>query len=261
MFLAREIGMLIASALLLVMLAVLHSWLGEISVLKPLFASSWNIGIPEGAARRLVRFCWHLPSLAWLGLAALVLGAPALQCAAGVSLATALLIFFSLRGHFAWPVFVLSALFAWEGGNCWPGGLVLPWVALVLGLVIGLSTAALHGYWALGGRWGLHAALPHRKDGEPAFRPGFGLCALMGMILFFWTTLIAAPLIGVSIPAQRWLLWASVAILTLRLAGEGRKVGFFKQDRNSLFARWDDALYLPLVFSMLLAALACLKLT
>lgn len=253
--------MLIASALLLVVLAVLHSWLGEISVLKPLFASSWNIGIPKDAARRLVRFCWHLPSLAWLGLAGLVLGAPALQCAAGVSLATALLIFLSLRGHFAWPIFVLSALLAWEGGNCWPGELLLPQVALVLGLVIGLGSAALHVYWALGGRAGLHAALPPQKEGEPAFRPGAGLCALMGAILLFWTTLIAAPLTGMSMPAQRWLLWASVLVFTLRLVGEGRKVGFFKQDRNSLFARWDDALYLPLVFSMLLAALACLKLT
>lgn len=251
--------MLVLSALLLAVLAVLHSWLGEVSVLKPLFASSWDIGIPKGAARRLLRFCWHLPSLAWLGLAALILGVPGLHCAAGVSLATALLIFVALRGHFAWPIFVMSALLAWEGAQCWPGGLILPRAGLFLGVVIGLSTAGLHFYWALGGQWGLGAAVP-TQEGQPTFRPGAGLCALMGLVLLFWSTLIAAPFTGVEMPVQRWLLWASALVFTLRLVGEGRKVGFFKQDRSSLFARRDDALYLPLVFAMLLAVLAALKL-
>lgn len=57
-----------------------------------------------------------------------------------------------------------------------------------------------------------------------------------------------------------WPLWGSVAMFLLRAIDDGGQIGFTKRNRDSRFARWDDALFSPLVVAMLLASLAALKL-
>ncbi|MGL5853493.1 MAG: hypothetical protein ACRCZD_22140, partial [Phycicoccus sp.] len=56
----------------LVVLAVAHSVLGERALLRPLFGSSWSIPIPRAAAEPVIRFAWHLTSVAWVALAFVV---------------------------------------------------------------------------------------------------------------------------------------------------------------------------------------------
>ena len=59
-----------------ILLGMFHSVLGEIRVLRPLFAeSSWKIrGFPRHSAETLLRFAWHATTITWFGLAAILLG-------------------------------------------------------------------------------------------------------------------------------------------------------------------------------------------
>jgi hypothetical protein len=63
---------LVLSAALLVLTAIVHSTLGERHLLKPLLAHSRGI-LASSLARFVVRFAWHLTSLSWLVLAAILL--------------------------------------------------------------------------------------------------------------------------------------------------------------------------------------------
>lgn len=247
------------SAGILGLMAVLHSFLGEEDIVRPLLASDWDIGIPRPAADRLIRFAWHLPSIAWAAMAGALLGLPTLHCTAWACAATSLLIFVMLRGHLAWPLFLAAAVLIWEQSGA--GSLyLLKWGALALGVGIAVLAAALHFYWALGGREGLALAVPATQDGRPAFSPGPWLCAAVGLLLLGFAGCMALPLWGESPNWSRWVLWLGLAFLVIRAIGDGRQVGFTKKDRSTAFSQWDDALFTPLVVGLGLGALASLAL-
>ena len=105
---------------LIIAIAFAHSWLGEVRVLQPLLASPLPTGGPlrSGFMRRTLRFAWHLTTIAWWGLAAIVAEASighlsetiALQTIAAIALITAVTIAIASRGrHLAWPVFAVVA--------------------------------------------------------------------------------------------------------------------------------------------------------
>lgn len=246
---------------ILLLLALLHSLLGEQAILKPLFARSWDLGIERYAVERILRFAWHITSFAWIGFAAILLGCSAPSVIAWTCVATGLLIFFMLRGHLAWPLFFLAACFIWEFDKSWPGGDLLAWCALGFGFLIAGGAAAMHVYWALGGSAGLHAVIPRRPTDEPGFRPGPLACLTVSVALLIWGGCLAAPFWAEPGSFVRWLLWASVALFCVRAMGDGRQIGFTKKDHSTTFARWDDALFSPLVVAMLLASLSALKMT
>ena len=91
-------------------LALAHSALGEKEILAPLFRAEWETPTPRWAVQRILRFAWHLTSIAWIGLGAAALGAPVGLCIAGVGLSSGAVVFFTLRGHLAWPLFTLACL-------------------------------------------------------------------------------------------------------------------------------------------------------
>lgn len=57
------------------LLALAHSALGESAILRPLFAAEWHTGEARWAVERVLRFAWHLTSITWIGIAAIVLDA------------------------------------------------------------------------------------------------------------------------------------------------------------------------------------------
>jgi len=61
----------IAGAVMLVGLAAVHSILGEHRIFRPLTESG---AMPTGFRVRYVHGCWHLASIAWLGLAGALIG-------------------------------------------------------------------------------------------------------------------------------------------------------------------------------------------
>jgi len=113
------------SASLAFAIGVAHSYLGERYILirlfrrtdlPALFGSDWF-------TRRTLRFAWHLTTVAWWGLGALILlvggGASRAQLGLAIAatfLASALLAMAGTRGrHLAWVVFLAIAVGTWMG--------------------------------------------------------------------------------------------------------------------------------------------------
>jgi hypothetical protein len=116
--------MLLVAAFLTVVLAVGHSYLGERYILIRLFRRQDLPKLLGGTefTTRTLRFAWHLTSLAWLSLGAILvklnshlpsrgeLG----DLLAGTFAASAIMALVGSRGrHLSWAVFSVIALLTW----------------------------------------------------------------------------------------------------------------------------------------------------
>jgi hypothetical protein len=116
---------LLVAALLTFLVGLAHSYLGERFVLSRLFRRT---ALPklmgsEGAMRRVLRFAWHLTTVAWWGFAALLvlLAAEGVDArrAALLSVAVTFAVSAAVAGvtsrgrHLAWVVFSAIAAIAW----------------------------------------------------------------------------------------------------------------------------------------------------
>ena len=125
-------------------------------------------------------------------------------------------------------------------------------------VVVFLALAAIHVYWALGGRWGVSAKLPE-VGGTRAFHPGratfaatamlFGAAALIvalraGLVRLAWVPRLV-PEVGI---------WVVTVALLLRALGDFRLVGLFKRVRHTGYARRDNRYFTPLSIAL---ALGC----
>jgi hypothetical protein len=122
-----------------------------------------------------------------------------------------------------------------------------------------LVLAAVHVYWAFGGRWGASVAVP-RVDDKPAFRPGRTATLVVAGLLVAAAVIIAVrsritPGEGASLQLARLGAWTLGAVFTLRAVGNFHTFGFFKAVRDSAFARYDTLLFSPLCMAI---GLACL---
>ncbi len=228
-------------------LALAHSALGEKEILAPLFRAEWETPTPRWAVQRILRFAWHLTSIAWIGLGAAALGAPVGLCIAGVGLSSGAVVFFTLRGHLAWPLFTLAGL----AGLALHGWLLPPLLAAGVGAAVLtlLAVAGLHLYWVAGGRWGLEAAIPSSSAGTPLFTPPPWATLAVALALLGFGALILWTYMGAPPPVSR-LVGAGAAVMVLRAVGDGKQVGLSKTQRASLFAKWDDRLFTPLALLM-----------
>jgi hypothetical protein len=115
----------VLGAILALALGVAHSYLGERYILIRLFRHEEHLPTLFGGTRftrRTLRFAWHLTSVAWWGLGAilLVLAAPVFNAdliafvVGLVFLVSAAITGIASRGrHLAWPVFLIIGLIAW----------------------------------------------------------------------------------------------------------------------------------------------------
>ena len=240
----------------LVVLAIAHSVLGEARILGPLFTSSWSIPLARPAAERILRFAWHLTSIAWLALAAIVAGGGPLPIVALMSLWSAAVVFVMLRGHLAWPLFLLAGLAALRAdGLLGPSWLRAGAIAAAVTLA---AAAGLHLHWAVGGRWLADRAVPTTPGSGPAFNPGVGLTLAVAAALAAFAGLIGAVTAGWGPGSLRLLVALGTGALVLRAVGDTRAVGFTKSVRNTDFARADDRWFTPLVVFLALGAAGAL---
>jgi uncharacterized protein DUF3995 len=131
-------------------------------------------------------------------------------------------------------------------------------VALVL-VALFLALAALHLYWAFGGRWGASVAIPE-LDGRPAFRPGrvatlavaLLLCAAAGIVALRAN---AIPGPGAARELVRLGAWTLSAVFALRAIGNRDTFGFLKVTRDTAFSRYDTWLFSPLCLTISLGCL------
>jgi hypothetical protein len=117
-------------------------------------------------------------------------------------------------------------------------------------LIIFLFLALLHIYWGAGGKWGIAASIPTKKDGKKLIDPGPLACFIVasGLLVFAFFISIKTQLILFNIPG--WLLnsglWIIAAIFLLRAIGEFKYIGFFKKITSTPFGKMDTKYYSPL---------------
>lgn len=254
--LRRVVGADTVTAACLVLLAIAHSVLGETGILRPLLAATWTIEVPRWATERILRFAWHLTSLAWLALAAIVLGGSPLRFVAVMSLASAAIIFVMLRGHLAWPLFLLAGLAALRSDGLLDGG----WLragALAAAAVL-VAAAGLHVYWAFGGRWMFDRAAPPATGSGASFQPGRALTLLVAVALAVFASLVVAVADQRGPSFVRWLVGVGTAVFTIRAIGDTKVAGFTKSVRDTAFAEADDRWFTPTIVFIALGAAGAL---
>jgi hypothetical protein len=113
---------LLIAAALTVAIGAAHSWIGERRLIGPLLAPEARQGLLAHAfARQVLRFAWHLTTLAWWGIGAIMIvlaaappdgpGRLLLAIIAATFLASGLVTLVASRGrHLAWPVFLAIAI-------------------------------------------------------------------------------------------------------------------------------------------------------
>lgn len=110
------------AAILTFVIGIVHSWLGEVRLIGPLVSPKQRTGMLASSsfARQVLRFAWHLTTLAWWGFAAILawLALSPLQdqsrtvlLVIGLTfLITSMVTLITSRGrHLAWPVFLTIA--------------------------------------------------------------------------------------------------------------------------------------------------------
>ena len=249
-----------AAALLAAAIGVIHSWLGEQKILRPLLAPGQRTGILKQSefVRRTVRFAWHLTSICWLGSAAILwvlanaqpdtTAIRVLAILGGVYLITAGVTLFSSRGrHLAWPLLLLIAVGACGSAVAASGDTAIMATTAALGYAAGvmlLILAVVHAYWACGGHRLKGAAIPER-EGKALFVPSVVSTAAVALALLAAAALVFLRLGVIATPVPPAVpvvgCWLLAAIFILRSIGEFRFVGFFKRVTGSKFARWDSA--------------------
>jgi hypothetical protein len=238
----------------LLLLAIAHSILGEREILMPLFRAEWSIALPRKATESVLRFAWHLTSIAWVALAAVVVDAAVLPVVAAMCIVSAAVVFVVLRAHLAWPVFLLGGLAALQADNRLPDVLLR---GTAVGTVLVLVAASvLHIYWASGGRWLFEKAIP--TGGSTSFTPGPLLTLAVAVALGGFAALVLAVVNDVGPASTRWLVGAGLVVFVIRAIGDARVVGFTKTIRGTPFAVADDLYFTPLVVLLAFGAAAAL---
>ncbi|MGA9322915.1 MAG: DUF3995 domain-containing protein [Xanthobacteraceae bacterium] len=125
-------------------------------------------------------------------------------------------------------------------------------IAGSVAILILLIVAAVHIYWAAGGKVGKGAAIPS-ANGRAVIKPStfgtamvaVGLCAMAALVALRigWLDLPALPGNSVVVEIGTWLI---AVVFALRAIGDFRYVGFFKRIRDGKFARLDTLVYSPL---------------
>lgn len=119
---------------------------------------------------------------------------------------------------------------------------------------------ALHIYWVLGGKWGMDAAVPIKKDtGKRLFQPGKTgtFIVAIGLFSFALVTLGHTGILEGKIPFSYIRLSTCLisGIFLLRAIGDFRYVGFFKQIKGTRFAESDTRIFSPLCLFLSISAL------
>jgi glucan phosphoethanolaminetransferase (alkaline phosphatase superfamily) len=125
-------------------------------------------------------------------------------------------------------------------------------LAIIL-IIIFLCIAAVHFYWAFGGKKWVNAALPTADGSTPVFKPRMleTLVVAMGFLGFVYivaceATLTATPSLGAMVSLTKYGSWAIPIIFIARAIGDFKYAGFFKKIKATDFGRMDTQYYSPL---------------
>jgi hypothetical protein len=120
----------------------------------------------------------------------------------------------------------------------------------IIEAIIFLTLSGIHIHWLFGGKWGIHNALPSDPNGGKLFSPGIfatGMVAigLLGFGIFY---ILKTGIFSITFPD--WIFqytgWVIASIFIIRAIGDFKYAGFFKQIKETDFAKYDTKLYSPL---------------
>jgi len=127
-------------------------------------------------------------------------------------------------------------------------------ILILLNTVVLSLISLLHFYWVFGGTWGIEASIPdHFK--ERFFNPKYQLMnrfatllVAVGLIFFIMVILSNRFEINAYL-SKEWAILGSRIIgglFLIRAIGDFNVCGIFKKESDSLFAKWDSRLFIPL---------------
>lgn len=126
-----------------------------------------------------------------------------------------------------------------------------------------LIVSGLHVFWACGGRWGGHAAVPEKAGGGFVFKPGpVETAAVAVLILVACYFLLAEGELLSALHTNVLTEWGSIlcaVVFGIRTVGDFRYVGFFKRYKRSRFAKYDTWFYSPLCLFLAAAFVVALQ--
>jgi hypothetical protein len=124
------------------------------------------------------------------------------------------------------------------------------WLVMIFAVI-----SLVHVYWGLGGQWAAAAAVPQVPiEGAEKSRPAFRPSGWLTLLVAFGLSLIAALVclrVGWWLPkvshwSLQWVISAIAMLMFARAIGDSHLMGFFKQVKDSRFARLDTWVYSPL---------------
>jgi Protein of unknown function (DUF3995) len=120
--------------------------------------------------------------------------------------------------------------------------------ALIATIFFALS--GIHIYWAMGGKWGMNAAVPTHATGKSIFSPSPLATLIVAFGLFTMGIIqlkeIVSFLDSISNPIFRFVEFAIAFVFLVRAIGDFKYVGFFKKRIGTLFYYNDTKFYSPL---------------
>jgi hypothetical protein len=119
--------------------------------------------------------------------------------------------------------------------------------------------AALHFYWAVGGRWAAADAAPVNEQGKPVMNTGPFSCIIVGGGLILFALYYLIFILNVKTTPDGLVAtpgWIIPIIFILRTIGDFRYVGLTKKFKHSAFARNDAKYYTPICILIAVLAIA-----
>ncbi|MFD0964212.1 DUF3995 domain-containing protein [Pseudofulvibacter geojedonensis] len=110
--------------------------------------------------------------------------------------------------------------------------------------------AFMHFYWAFGGKYGLEQAIPTRNKNEKGKLPGKLITIFVGLVLLFFGSIYLIKANFISTPISKSIINISSYIIPIlffiRVIGDFKYVGLFKKVTDTVFAKADTKIYIPL---------------
>jgi hypothetical protein len=135
--------------------------------------------------------------------------------------------------------------------------IVIQWISM-LAAVTCLLTALVHGFWTLRGRWGRFSLVPRYKAQQIYRQDGISNAMITSLFFFMSLVFFHRPIphwLDLTPMVQRISLIFFSVVLSLRMLGDFRHVGFFHKNLDLIYLRRERRIIWPLLSLWLLASL------
>lgn len=135
-------------------------------------------------------------------------------------------------------------------------------ILILINSCIFLGLSLLHFYWVFGGSWGINYAIPEKFkesyfDNKNKTKNQIATLIVALGLLLFALIMVSYRYVVFSYMSKESnviAIWMIAAIFMLRAIGEFNIVGIFKKPSDSMFAKKDNQIYIPLCLYLSLSS-------